>query len=73
MASEFCDWEPCTWLQKLFEGNIDNGDPKTISITVLPKNKKAKPRTLTLWYCPFCGTRVHDNREIHKWLDERRR
>lgn len=70
--SDFCDWEPCEWLQKFFDQKLDNGDKKTLSLTVLPRSKKTRPRTLTLWYCPFCGTRIHDNKEIQKWLEPKR-
>lgn len=78
MSADFCDWEPCSWLQKYILG-------------IMPKDRKAdtiqgdmvqypsklngrvvQVRRVTFHYCPFCGTRIFENKEILEWVDKKR-
>lgn len=72
MTNEFCDWEPCHLLQKLIKKfALKPGDaPSTRILMLRPGNRAADepPQVLTLYYCPFCGTRISDNKEILDWL-----
>ncbi len=74
MQIAFCDWEPCPWLKKLVELGIPKGS-QSIALVVNPKiNRKTYPLppfTLNLWYCPFCGVRIHDNKDILEWIAKR--
>ena len=73
MSSEFCDWEPCHWLKKFIEQKMDDGLRGTISFDVVQRSRKSKTRKVHLWYCPFCGTRIHNNPEVMKWVEENRK
>lgn len=74
MSSEYCDWEPCHWLKKFIEQKMDDGTEGTVSMDVVQRSRrKEKTRKLHLWYCPFCGTRLHDNKEVMKWVEDNRK
>jgi hypothetical protein len=72
MAIEFCDWEPCPLLKK-FVTRFRPKDHKegTVQADVVIQKGPGKGREarVTLWYCPFCGTRIHDNEDVQNWLN----
>lgn len=79
MNIEFCDWEPCPWLKKVVEQLVMDSRP-SVTLLVLPgktnghrRNSPQGPVGLNLWYCPFCGVRIHDNKDILAWISQRLR
>ena len=74
MTASYCDWEPCTWLQKFVTDLMPKDvSPDTVQIrTMTPlnrcKKKTAPVQTVTFYYCPFCGTRLSGNKEILEWV-----
>lgn len=84
MDIAFCDWEPCPWLKKLLESFLLRGDQFIVAIEVVPsvqplhssdtrRSSPQEPKGLNLWYCPFCGVRIHDNKDILSWIQQRMR
>lgn len=71
MANEYCDWEPCHWLKKFIEAKLDEGQ-KAVSASIVSKSKKPKAFRVFFWYCPFCGTRLHDNKDVLGWIHQNR-
>lgn len=76
MPNEFCDWVPCDFLQKFIMSLMPGSrSPRTVQALVFhPKNSpKGEPAKLvTFYYCPFCGTRIHENKEVLDWIDKKR-
>lgn len=76
MKSEFCDWEPCPWLKKLITRLLSAQKGEPFGLVVSPQKLNQPmvhgPQRLNLWYCPFCGTRIYDNKEILGWVERRR-
>lgn len=73
MSMEFCDWEPCVWLKRFFDHKLDDGKQGEVSMTIVVRSRKAKTKTITFWYCPFCGTRIHNNKEVLRWIEDNRK
>jgi len=78
MPGDFCDWGPCTWLQK-FVTELMPKDRKegTVQVLVIVPVAKTNPRVepskrVTFYYCPFCGTRLSENKEILDWIYKKR-
>lgn len=80
MAGDFCDWEPCSWLQK-FVVNLLPKDRNEDSVQVIavtatapakPNGKVDHLKRVTFYYCPFCGTRLSGNKEILDWIYKKR-
>jgi hypothetical protein len=75
MSSEFCDWVPCSQLQR-FVDQLAPKDRPSRSLQVLAYVPKSNPRVeplrrVTFYYCPFCGTRIEGNKEVLDWIDTR--
>ena len=77
-AGDFCDWVPCVWLQEFVTQLMPKDRARgTVQILALVPPEKTNARTesvkrVTLYYCPFCGTRLSENPEILKWIQNRR-
>jgi hypothetical protein len=73
-SMEFCDWEPCGLLQEFIKKYaLPLHPPATVQGVFVPAaGKLAQPKILTFYYCPFCGTRLHNNKEILEWISEAR-
>ena len=78
MSGEFCDWEPCTWLQKyVFSLLPKDRSSDSVQVDALHRPHKANGkvgeiRRVTFYYCPFCGTRLTGNKEILEWIQKRK-
>lgn len=70
----FCDWEPCRLMQEFIKKYaLPQRPPATVQSLICHPRKTSIPnRILTFYYCPFCGTRLHDNKEILEWISEGR-
>jgi hypothetical protein len=50
---------------------------KTIQVLVLPDPtpmgvpQPVRPHMVTFSYCPFCGTRILDNKEVLEWIERK--
>jgi hypothetical protein len=83
MRIDFCDWEPCPWLKKVVEMlALQPPQLSQASVTLVVisgktnghrRNSPQGPVGLSLWYCPFCGVRIHDNKDILAWISQRLR
>lgn len=72
MPNEYCDWTPCKWLQKTFSSKmVVRSKDKSIQLLVSKPRGNEPAKKVTLWYCPFCGTRLYDNKDILEWVEER--
>lgn len=78
MPGDFCDWEPCLWLQKFVVGlmpkdrNINTVQVLAV-VPVMKTTARVEPvKRVTFYYCPFCGTRLSENKEILEWIYKRR-
>ena len=77
--NKFCDCEPCGLLLKFMEQQLTMMSPSRLGLQILvlqrPTQKggavKKPARIVTLVYCPFCGTRIDENKEILAWIDRR--
>ena len=80
MSGDFCDWEPCKFFKKALHEVVPISRP----ISTEPAPDKGPPvlavigndgrvRVMNLWYCPFCGTRVYDNKDVLEWAESQRR
>lgn len=79
MQINLCDWEPCPWLKRLVESFTARGS-KAAVINLVPPTREGTEKAplapvipLNLWYCPFCGTRIHDNKDILVWIERKMR
>jgi hypothetical protein len=78
MAGDFCDWEPCSWLQKyVFSLLPKDRSADTVQVDALRRplrvnGKAGEIRRVTFYYCPFCGTRLTGNKEILEWIQKKR-
>jgi len=78
MPGDFCDWAPCGWLQKFVTGLMPSDRVEgTVQILALVPASKTNARgepakRVTFYYCPFCGTRLSENKEILDWIQKRR-
>ena len=76
--SDYCDWEPCEWLQKFVMTLLPKDrseDSVQIDVTQKPSKLNGRVeqlRCVTFYYCPFCGTRLHENKEIMEWIQKKR-
>lgn len=78
MPGDFCDWAPCSLLQKFVvellpknrrEGTVEG----FIVVPPMKANSRPEPpKRVTFYYCPFCGTRLSENKEILGWIQKRR-
>jgi hypothetical protein len=84
MTVEFCDWSPCPWLKRLLESFLLRGERYVVAIQIVStgqplssgesrRNSPQGSMGLNLWYCPFCGVRIHDNKDILAWISQRMR
>lgn len=75
-VAEFCDWEPCEFLGKFIISLLPVGrSARTVQALVVTAKSSARgdpPKRVTFYYCPFCGTRIHENKEILDWIDKKR-
>ena len=75
MSSEFCDWVPCTSLQRLVDTLVPRDRPSRVIqlLVYVPKTNplKAPLKRVHFAYCPFCGTRIEGNKEVLDWIDKR--
>jgi hypothetical protein len=67
----FCDWKPCSMLQKAVPLFLD---PKwrpgeDIKFLVSDRASKGQLRPMYFSYCPFCGTRIRGNKDILGWVE----
>jgi hypothetical protein len=74
MSNEYCDRSPCRLLQKFIEDvAIPAKPPATVQALIMPSERSREELKLTtFYYCPFCGTRLHGNEEVLKWMASRR-
>ena len=85
MASDlFCDREPCSWMKKFVaqflirnreKVTFKEGTFGVVQVLLLSRPKKngtaPDPMKVTLWYCPFCGTRLKENKYVLEWIDSK--
>lgn len=76
--ADYCDWEPCSWLQKFVISLLprDRNDD-TVQVDVIQRPSKINGRVevsrrMTFYYCPFCGTRLYENKEVMEWIHKKR-
>lgn len=72
---QFCDWEPCVALQealhKFLPDNTKRGEEIKFYIETKAAHSRATRHFLVqMLYCPFCGTRLKDNKDIIEWVDK---
>lgn len=78
MAGEFCDWAPCMWLQRLLatmmprDRAIDSVQVLVLGPPTKNSGRAGELKRVTLYYCPFCGTRLSENKEILEWIQNKR-
>jgi hypothetical protein len=73
--ADYCDWDPCAFLQKLILDLMPNDrGADTVQVLTLGQSKGSplSLKRVTLYYCPFCGTRLHGNKEILSWAYRKR-
>jgi hypothetical protein len=75
---DFCDWEPCSWLQKFVLSLLPKDrDLDTVQVEAFHRpsrvnGKAGEIRRVTFYYCPFCGTRLTGNKEILEWIQRKK-
>lgn len=78
MSGEFCDWEPCHWLQKFVMSMLPKDrtafsvQADTLNVPLKSTDKTRTVKRVTFYYCPFCGTRLVGNKEILAWINKKR-
>lgn len=74
MTHDFCDWEPCELLKQFVKRfALPRRDPTTVQALVFKPGSdvfEEPMKITTFYYCPFCGTRMHNNREVLEWISE---
>lgn len=67
----FCDWKPCTMLQQAVVMFLDPAwrPGEDIRFKIMDRSIGGVARIVYLSYCPFCGTRIRNNKDVLGWVE----